>query len=127
MAGDGTSTQEKEWLVLHERITETLNHFGRKDAFGKGDYWLLDENWGRRKHEVEVQNLSLLRPHVIEALQKLLAGYPNWRITVSVAVPGTEDIWPGMGLIISRDEIVDELQRQHLPEEFGEIRYRDNK
>lgn len=119
--------QEKEWLILHDRITETLNRFGRKDAFGKGDYWLLDDNWGRHQHEVEVQNLNLLKPHIIKSLQALLAEYSDWRITVSVAVPGTENDWPGMGLIVYDGEIIDELQREFLPQEFQSIKYKGSK
>ena len=126
MTSDHSSPQEREWLLLNERISRVLDGVGRKDAFGKGDFWILDENWGVRRQEVEIQNLELLRPSIIFALQEVLADHPDWRITVSVAIPGTEDNWPGMGLIVSRNEIVDELKRQYLPEEFAMIHYRRN-
>lgn len=123
MASDKEAIQEAEWSRLHDLITETLNRFGHKDAFGKGDYWLLDDNWGWYRHQLEVPNLDLLKPHVIKALQALLANYPNWDITVRVDVPGKEKIWPGMGIIIYPDEIVDELQRDFLPQEFRNFHY----
>lgn len=123
MADDKSAIQEKQWLVLHDRITEVLDRFGRKDAFGKGDYWLVDDNWGWYRQQVEIQNLDLLKPQVVRRLQAVLAEYPDWDITVRVDVPGTEERWPGMGLVIYHDEIVDELRREFLPAEFGEIRY----
>jgi hypothetical protein len=115
--------QEKEWSLLYDRITETLDRFGQKNAFGKGDYWLVDDNWGWHRHQIEVQNLNLLKPYVIKSLRALLAEYPNWDITVRVGVPGKENSWPGMGVIIYHDKIIDELQREFLPEEFRNISY----
>jgi hypothetical protein len=116
--------EEAEWHLLHDRITEALDQFGKKDAFGKGDYWLVDEHLHAYRHDLEVQNLSLLRPEVIK-LQELLHGYPHWEIFFTVD-PGKEK-WPGMGIIIRDDEIIDELQREHLPEEFRSFVYRGTK
>jgi hypothetical protein len=119
--------QERDWQILHDRITATLDRFGQKNAFGKGDYWLVDDNWGRFQQQLEFQNLNLLQPHIIKALQELLAGYPDWEITVRIDVPGKEKIWPGMGIIIYNDEIIDELQRQYFPEEFRNYTYEGSK
>lgn len=123
MSSENELVQEAEWSRLHNLITEALDQFGKKNAFREGDYWLLDDNWGWRRHQLEVQNLELLRPHVIKALQALLADFPNWDMTVRVDVPGKEKVWPGMGVIIYPDQIVDELQRDFLPPEFRGIHY----
>lgn len=122
------SRRTSEWQILHDRITKTLDGFrARKDAFGKGDYWLVDEDLGLYRQKLEVQNLNLLQPHIIKSLQALLNGYPDWEIMFQVAVPGKEDIWPGMGLIIHDDEIIDDLQREFLPEEFRHVTYPGSK
>jgi hypothetical protein len=123
MSSDAEVVQEENWQILHDRITETLRPFGRKNAFREGDYWLLDDNWGWDCHQLEIQDLNLLQPRIIKALQALLADFPNWYMTVRIDVPGTEDTWPGMGLIIYKDEIVDELQREFFPEEFRHFTY----
>jgi hypothetical protein len=115
------TAQERDWQTLHDAITVTLDRFGRKDAFGEGDYWLLDDNWGWRSHQLEFQNLELFKPHIVRALQDLLAPYPDWYITIRVAVPGKEESWPGMGLIIYSNEAVDELRRDFLPREFRDV------
>src|SRR5262245_57490817 len=110
--------QERDWQVLHDRIDGLLQNYGRKNAFREGDYWLLDENWGRHRQELEIQNLDLFRPTIVKSLQALLSDYPTWYITAQVDVPGKEDTWPGMGIIIHPNEIVDELKREFLPTAF---------
>jgi hypothetical protein len=115
--------QERDWGILYERISKLLQQFGKVDAIGEGDYWLIDENWGFDQHKVEVQNLNLLDPKIVKSLQTLLGGFPDWEIMIAVALPGTEGIWPAMGLVIRRDEIIDGLQRQYFPKEFQNVRY----
>lgn len=127
MASDATSVQEKEWQALHDKITETLNRFGTKDAFGKGDYWLVDDNWGWYRHQLEFQNLNLFHPDIIRALQALLIDFPDWEITARVDAIGKEESWPGMGLIVARDKIVDELRREFLPPEFQSFHYQGSR
>ena len=107
--------QERDWRTLHDAITATLDRFGRKDAFGEGDYWLVDDNWGWMAHQLEFQNLALFKPHIIKALQGLLTPYPDWRIIIGVAVPGKEEIWPGMGLIVYSNEVVDQCSAISCP------------
>jgi len=124
MTSDKKLKQERDWQTLHDRIDATLQRFGKKDAFRDGDYWLLDEDWGRFQQEVEVQNLDLLEPVVVEELQSHLQGYPEWQITIRVDVLGKEESWPGMGLILMESSILDELQRDYLPGKFRDMNYK---
>lgn len=115
--------QDREWRVLHDRIAETLDRFGRRDAFGDGDYWLVDDNWGQCRHLIEIQNLNLLQPHIVKLLQRQLSDYPRWEIRAGVDTAKFDRNWPGMGLTVYSDEILDELQRSYLPPEFRNLRY----
>jgi hypothetical protein len=124
MAEDNDLTQqERDWGVLHERISETLRKFGTEDHFGKGDYLLVDDNYGWQRHIVEVQTLHLFKIPVVKKLQSLLQGFPDWEINMVVDVPGTEETWPNMGITIRANSIIDDLQRQYLPKEFEDVRY----
>jgi hypothetical protein len=123
MTSEKERRQEAEWQILQDRITATLDQFGKKDAFGKGDYWLVDENWGWRDQQLAVQNLDFLRPKVVKALQELLQNLPHWQITMGVDGRGEGRNWPNMGLIIYDDEIIDELQREYLPEPYRNLKY----
>ena len=96
--------QDREWRVLHDRIAETLDRFGRRDAFGDGDYWLVDDNWGQCRHLIEIQNLNLLQPHIVKLLQRQLSDYPRWEIRVGVDTVKFDRKWPGMGLIVYSDQ-----------------------
>jgi hypothetical protein len=40
-----------------------------------------------------------------------------------VDIVGKEDEWPGMGVIVARQEIEDDLQRAFLPREFASMSY----
>ncbi|MGV3633123.1 MAG: hypothetical protein ACO1NY_02160 [Pseudorhodoplanes sp.] len=123
MSNDADAAQERDWQILHDRIANVLDQFGRRDAFGRGDYWLVDDNWGQCRHLIEIQNLNLLQPHIVKALQAELADYPRWEICAVVDVVREDGNWPGMGLIIYSDEIVDKLVRAYLPPEFRDVRY----
>lgn len=112
-----------EWQVLHDRTTNLLDQFGKKDSFGRGDYWLVDDDWGDYRQKLEVQNLSLLQPRVMKLLQALLAGYPDWEVMFRVDVVGKENEWPAMGLIIHENEIIDDLHQEFLPEAFRDLVY----
>jgi hypothetical protein len=57
-----------------------------------------------------------VQPVVIESLQKLLIGYPNWEIVVALGRTFG-------GLVIRDDEIIDGLRRENFPKEFQAIEY----
>lgn len=115
--------QEEEWPRLYDLITQTLAPLGKDDALAGGDYWLLEDNLGWFRHQLEFQNLDLFRPAVVKSLQALLADFPDWEITIRVASPEVDKNAPGMGLVVSCDKIDDELQRQYLPAEFRDYVY----
>jgi hypothetical protein len=111
------------WQSLHDRATDALNAFGKKDYRGRADYWIVDDDWGLDFIRVEVQNLQLMRPVVIESLKRILVDFPGWHIAVRVDVAGKEKSWPLMGLLVLQDRVIDHLKREYLPEEFGSLRY----
>lgn len=38
--------QEQEWHALYQRIVQTMAQWGVDDAVGKGDYLIVDDNYG---------------------------------------------------------------------------------
>lgn len=121
--GTEEEEQTRTWNALYDRIRGLLEKHGKEDAFARGDFWVLDDNWGTPEQRVEINNLALLRPEIVKALQALLTGLQGWKIVVAVDVREKEKIWPPMGLIIRSHEIVDGLQRQYFPEPFRQFRY----
>lgn len=118
---DADVRQQRDWQTLHDAITGVLDLYGVKDPLRRGDYWLLDENWGRYSQQLEFQNLDLFDRLILNALQDLLRPFPEWYITIRVDVVGKEDQWPGMGVIIYRDRMIDDLNRDCLPARFRDL------
>ena len=114
---------ERIWQSLHDKATEVLNGFGKKDYRGRADYWIVDDDWGLDFIRVEAQNLQMLRPVVVDRLQRIIVDFPGWHIAIRVDVPGTEKTWPLMGILIFRDRVIDHLKREYLPAEFRQITY----
>jgi hypothetical protein len=123
---DRDELQEREWSALYQRIDDLLGRFGTKDAFRGGDYWIRDDNWGVHEHSVEIQNLALLDPVIVESLREVMVAFPDWEVVVSLDVPGTEDRWPRMGVVVLPDRIIDGLRRDYLPERFRTMFYRNS-
>jgi hypothetical protein len=115
--------QWRIWDSLYEQIQAILNRFGVEDHLGRADYLLVDDNYGWQQHNIEIHKLRMLDPELVKALKALLRQAPDWQIVIVVDIPGTEQTWPRMGLIIRDHEIIDGLQREYLPPEFQALAY----
>lgn len=115
--------QARIWELLYDRVRALLLTFGSEDYRDTADCWVDDDNVGTLQQKIYVRNLSLLRPAIVNSLQRLLAEFPEWEIMIGVSVPGLGRAWPEMGLIIRANEIVDGLQRQYFPKEFQSFVY----
>ncbi len=120
---DDVAKQEFEWAQLYARIEKILPQFGKSDYTGRGDYWVVDDNWGCRQHKLYITDLKMLSPNIVKQLQKILENFLDWEIIVAVDLEGAGKLWPKMGLIIKPHEVIDGLQRQFFPEEYQEIKY----
>jgi hypothetical protein len=125
MMVDLTAEQDRAWHLLYHQIKKVLQQVGEEwnSRQCEGDYLLIDDNMGWYQHKIELQNLNLLKPAVIKSLQRLLTACPDWEVVIAVDVPGKEDEWPSMGLVVRDQEIVDGLKREYFPSEFQNIQY----
>jgi len=114
--------QGREWEALYEKVKVVLAHWGVEDIFGKGDYLIVDDNYGGRRQNIEIHTLKMLDPAIAAELQALLVDRTDWEIVMSVDIPGKES-WPPMGIVIRRNEIMDGLQRSYLPPEIQNIKF----
>jgi hypothetical protein len=112
------------WEHLYEKVCAAMEAFGAEDSFQVlGDYWVQDDYWGYPQVKVYVRNVALLEPPVVAALQNCLAEFPGSEIVVAVAVRGSGETWPEMGLVIRLHEIIDGLRRSYLPARFRNLSY----
>lgn len=110
---DLDNAHERVWKNLFDETEAILKDFARQGLIGESDYWLVDEDWGWDVLQVELP-LSLAWPPIAKKLQLILERHPDWRITIRLA--GRPQGWPGMGIVISRDKIIDDLKREYFPE-----------
>jgi hypothetical protein len=103
---------ERIWKKLFDEAEAILKDFAREGIISDSDYWLVNEDWGWDVVQIELP-LSLAWPSIVKRLQLILARYPDWRVTVRLA--GRPQGWPGMGIVISSDTIVDDLKRDYFP------------
>lgn len=120
---EAEQAQERSWETLYREIQKILSHFGVEDHFGSADYLLVDDNYGWQRHTIELHKLRMLDPSLVRQLRSLLQSFEGWSIVILVDIPGTEDKWPPMGLIIRKYELIDGLQRDFLPEEFRSVQF----
>lgn len=117
MPADDDPQQDREWEALYRLVVQTMARYGVENAFGDGDYLIVDDNYGWRRQKIEVHTLKMLRKEIVQSLQALLKDYPSWAIVMAVDIPGKEH-WPLMGFTIRKHEIIDGLVRKYLPDEF---------
>ena len=87
--------QEREWLSLYSQIRALLQQYGKEDdGTDEKDYLLVDDNLGLWQHRIETSNLEIVKPVVVKSLQKLLNGYPNWEIAITIGSSVKEKAWP---------------------------------
>ena len=119
--------QARVWDILYARLESILRKFGKEGVLNRGDYWVVDDNWGCRQHKIYIFNLKLLAPPIIKLLQMSLVQHPDWEYVVEASSDHYGNSWPSMGLIVRRHEIVDQLQRQYLPREFQNIEFQGSR
>lgn len=113
--------QGAEWEALYAEIKTVLAPWGVEDAFGKGDYLIVDDNYGWNGQKIEIHSVRMLKVPIIEHLHALLNSFPDWQIVIAVDIPGKEH-WPLMGVTIRKHEIIDGLRREVLPAEFEDFK-----
>ena len=110
--------RDKIWTDLYNGVVHVLNRYGKESATGKGDFLVVDDNYGWRRQIVNILTLQMLNTEIIAELRGLLDKLPDWEIVYALDIPGTEGKWPPMGVTIRKHEIIDGLQREYLPEAF---------
>lgn len=121
-ADDSEEDQQHEliWRKLFDETETVLKDFAHRRLIGPDDYWLVDEDWGWNILQVELP-LSQAWPALVRELQTLLSRYRDWRIAIRSA--DRPKGWPGMGVIVAHDGIIDDLKREYFPVEFRSISF----
>src|SRR5262245_36419129 len=68
------------WTDLYRKIVMLLRRHGTEEPTGDGDFWVVDDNYGWRRHTVIIFALKMLDLAIVTALRDLLTHLPDWEI-----------------------------------------------
>lgn len=114
--------REQQWTSLYETLRQTLAPLGTENAFGEGDYWLVDDDYGDTAQKVCVWRPSFLTTEVVKLTQKALSKYNQWRVMVQLEIEVDGTIDTSNGFVIYPDRIVPHWVTQ--ADVFTELRER---
>src|SRR5215467_5919029 len=78
-----TPSREERWQCLYERLHEALSSLGKNDAFGRGDYWLVDDDWGGQHQKLCITNPRFWSASVRTKIGQVLAdSFADWGVYV---------------------------------------------
>lgn len=118
MASTDETAQDRAWTQVYRRLVDHFGQHGLEDCCGRGDFWVVADNYSWPSNKVLLFNLELLTVANIQVVQAMLADQPPWTVALVVDVVGKETEWPSMGVTVRQHEIIDGLLRKYLPERF---------
>lgn len=114
--------RDQQWSSLHEVLRQTLAPFGIESAFGEGDYWLLDDDYGDTTQKVCVWRPSFLSSELIELIQQVLSQYSQWRVMIQLELEVNGSVDSSNGFVVYPDRVISHWVTQ--AEVFIELRQR---
>jgi hypothetical protein len=97
--------RRKRWEILYEKLSKSLGALGQENAYGNGDFWIVDDDYGDTAHKLCLTKLSFLQPQVIKAIQSSLRSYSDWRVLVQMEAELNGEQLPPEGLMIYADHV----------------------
>lgn len=98
------------WKRLYDALVITCKWFGDENAFGRADFWVVDDDWGDHNQKICVTSLSFLTPKVVLAIQQCIrdAGFPGAQVMVQLELQRyAGDTIPPEGLIVKADSVTE--------------------
>ncbi|MCW5574773.1 MAG: hypothetical protein KIT13_01645 [Burkholderiales bacterium] len=113
--------RRQEWFALYEELRSVLATFGREDPYGKGDFWLVEDDYGGYTHKVCVTRLPFLTGAVAAAVQRTIAKYPSpWEVVIALDYPDPSRPIEGEGVLVRRSKVEQQWNPERLISRYGE-------
>jgi hypothetical protein len=99
--------EDRDTRALYASLEQLLGTRGTSNAFGKGDYWIVDDSWVPRSHKVCIFNIEFLTQQLAQEVQLLLKqkflACQVW-FQIEVVEPGVPIPLPGIRVFADRIE-----------------------
>ncbi len=118
---------DPDWKRLYDALVLTCKRFGDENAFGRADFWVVDDDYGDHNQKVCVSSLNFLTPEVAQAIQQCVreAGFAGAQVMVALELQGdVGEKVPAEGLIVNADGITEYWNLKKVRAIVGDDFYR---
>jgi hypothetical protein len=115
-------SRDEQWAALYDALLKLLSASGKDDPFGKGDFWLLDDDWG----DMPMQKVCVFRPEfltrdLVAHVQALLrSGFADWGVIFDLSDMQEPRIEGARGIIVYQDRIEEDWDKDDLRSRLGD-------
>jgi hypothetical protein len=116
---DYDQVQDEEWTTLYEELQQLLARHGQEDAFGEGDFWLVDDNYGSPQHKVCVSRVSFLTQIMASEVQQKIRAYSlPWEVIFAFDRDERLDS-SDLGVVVRKVDIQEDWDSDRMRRLFG--------
>ncbi len=90
---DEKTEKSKKFDAVYEALIDRLSSFGVNSAYGQGDYWVVDDDYGDDVLRIHVFQPGFWSNEVLSAVDTTLRDFPGWRVDAraEMAIPSASD------------------------------------
>ena len=114
-------TDAEEWRRLYECVRAACLQYGTEDAFGHGDFWVVDDCWGGVGQKVVVTNPLFITRRLVAELSACIVrlGLLGAEIVVALETGDGKTEDEAAGLVVHSAGFVEYWDLQALRAKYG--------
>lgn len=117
---DYDQLQNEEWSKLYDELQQLLVRHGQEDAYGDGDFWLVDDNYGSPQHKVCVSRVSFLTKIMASEVQQKLRAYSlPWEVIFAFDPRDERLDLSDLGVVVHKADIQEDWNAGRMRRLFG--------
>lgn len=89
-----------EWRRLYECVREICARHGKEDAFGEGDFWVVDDQWAGVGQKIVVTNPQFISRRLVSELSACIGRLGLLGAEIVIALEGQKEGESDGGLVV---------------------------
>jgi hypothetical protein len=112
--------QVEEWESLYDALTNLLANYGKEDAFGNGDYFVVSDNYGTPQQKVCVGKVSFITRPLALDIQRLIRKYSlAWEVLLDFDPRDPRLNKEDFGITVRKADIEECWNAKRMSDTFG--------
>lgn len=114
------------WDALYAAVRKVCLRFGKEDACGGADFWVVDDNWGDVTQKVCVTSPKFLTPEFVKAISQCVkeADIVGAKVILALDLNLPDSRLPPSAIVVTADTVVEEWDIDLLRHRIGNGFYR---